>query len=199
MERLQRRAVARLHEVDLALGWLFGYLERTGLAEQSVVVLLSDHGDQFRRGQQPLLCESRTHVPLMIRAPAIPHERIAAPVSAGIDILPTVLYLVDEGEPVADIQGRLMPPFGPERESVISESIYEGVYQAAVRTRDFVLHVRGRYDSKTKKVLTGAGFERQLFVRTDEARCCDVKREHPEVASRLLQQLLEHLEGHREP
>ena len=198
VQSLQRRCLARLHEVDLSLGSLFGYLERTGLAQESVVLLLADHGDAFRRGRQPLLCDSRTHVAFLMGGGAVPQGRITAPISAAIDVLPTILHLVDRSVPSSEIQGRLLPPFGPEREWVISESAYEGRYQAAVRTREFVFHFTCPYDRTTRRVQLAQASMPRLFERAAEAQCLDVSARSPEVAAHLLDVLMQHLDGHRE-
>jgi arylsulfatase A-like enzyme len=191
---LRRRYAARIHELDVSLGHLFGYLERTGLSEESLVILLADHGDQFRRGRQPLLCDSRTHVPLLLRGPSVPQGRVAVAAAAGIDILPTILRLVDQQEPALPRDGRPLPPFGPEREWVVSESVYEGVYQAAVRTREFVWHVSCPYDRDAKRVrLDHPQAVSQLFERANEEACRDVAAEHPDEVSRLQRALAEHL------
>ena len=197
-QSLRRRCLARLHEVDLSLGALFGYLERTGLAQESLVLLLADHGDAFRRGRQPLLCDSRTHVAFLLGGGAVPQGRIAAPVSAAIDVLPTILHLVDRRAPSPDVQGRLLPPFGPEREWVITESAYEGRYQAAVRTREFVFHFACPYDRATARVLLAQAAAPRLFERAAEEQGIDVSQRLPEVAAHLLRVLMDHLEGHRE-
>ena len=198
VQSLRRRCLARLHEVDLSLGSLFGYLERTGLAQDSLVMLLADHGDAFRRGHQPLLCDSRTHVAFLMGGGAVPQGRITAPVSAAIDVLPTILHLVDQSAPPSGIQGRFLPPFGPEREWVVSESAYEGFYQAAVRTREFVFHFICPYDRATTRVLLAQASTPRLFERAVEEQCVDVSARFPEVAAQLLQALMDHLDGHRE-
>lgn len=198
LRRLRLRALSRLHEVDICLGWLFSYLERTGLASDSLVLLMSDHGDKFGCSRQPLLCDCRTHVPLLLRTPHSRGGKVDAPVAAGTDILPTILHLIDKSEATLDIQGRVLPPFGPERDLVVTESAYEGIYKAAVRTREFVLHVKGRYDPLTKKVITRDGFEQELFARKEEKSCEDVKNKHPEIASQMYQALMEHLMEHKE-
>jgi len=195
---IMSRALARLHEIDLALSWLFSYLEKTDLANESIVLLMSDHGDMFRRGHQPLLCDSRTHVPLYIRATSIYNAMIDAPVAAGIDILPTILHLVDRSDPMGAISGKVLPPFGPERDAVISESAYEGLYQAAVRSREFVLHAKTRYNSTKGKVNLQSDFDLQLFERKNEKSCRDVKLANKDETNRLFEILREHLTGYVE-
>lgn len=196
LRRLRQRALARLREVDISLGWLFGYLEQSGAAQESLVILLGDHGSKFGGNHQPLLCDNRTHVALLLRVPGQRGTHVLALVNACTDVLPTIAHLVGAG--TTERQGRVLPPFGPEREFIISESAYEGVYQAAVRTREFVLHARSKYDPHTKKVNNRNGLGKYLFLRQEETACKDVQERYPEMAERLYQALLEHLDGHRE-
>lgn len=62
-----------LAALDAELGWLFDQLEDSGDLENTILIVTSDHGEQF--GEQGLLMHARTthrsstHVPLLIVAP----------------------------------------------------------------------------------------------------------------------------------
>lgn len=64
---------AMLAEMDAALGRLFGELERRGILDNTVVIVASDHGEQF--GEHELMGHGNSlylpllHVPLIIRYP----------------------------------------------------------------------------------------------------------------------------------
>ena len=82
---------------DRMLGELFEGLERAGVLEGAIVVLTSDHGEEFQEHGQWLhgngLYEETLRVPLIVRAPgALPGRRIARPVSL-LDVAPTLLDL----------------------------------------------------------------------------------------------------------
>ncbi len=99
--------------VDAQIGVLRQELERRGLWESTVVVLLSDHGEGL--GEDPRLPENHglyvynplVHVPLAVRIPGVPPRRIDAAVSL-LDIHPTLLILMG-GQPDAGDGVSLVP------------------------------------------------------------------------------------------
>jgi arylsulfatase A-like enzyme len=99
--------------VDSWLGKLVNELKERGLYDRTVIVLTSDHGDEFfehgEKGHQHSLYEELLHVPLIIRIPGLAEgKRIAERVEL-IDIMPTLLELT--GAPAAPgMQGRSLLP-----------------------------------------------------------------------------------------
>lgn len=81
---------------DRAVGELIGALRARGLLERTVVVLLSDHGEEF--GEHGGLLHGRTvyeevlRVPLLLRAPGVAPSVIDAPVDL-CDVAPTLRAL----------------------------------------------------------------------------------------------------------
>ena len=99
---------------DRLLGEFLAALDATPEGDPTIVVLLSDHGEQF--GEHGLryhgnsLYDVLLHVPLMIRAPGLVASgaRIDQPVGL-IDVMPTVLEMLEIAPP-AMIQGRSLVP-----------------------------------------------------------------------------------------
>ena len=86
--------------VDKYAGQILERLEALGLADDTVVVSSSDHGEMM--GEHRLLAkampyEAAARVPLILRAPGVAPQRVAAPVSQ-VDLVPTLLELL--GQPV---------------------------------------------------------------------------------------------------
>lgn len=112
-KRARYRAVARI--VDRELGRLKTELEARGLWHETVVILLSDHGEGL--GEDARLPDTHgrfvynplVHVPLAIRVPGLPPARIDAPVSL-IDVAPTVLALLGHA-PLPGMHGRSLLPW----------------------------------------------------------------------------------------
>ena len=95
--------------VDRELEQLVGWLEASGLAERTILVVLSDHGEGFyehgARGHAILPYETVLRVPLIVHGPGIPRgRRIRAPIHH-LDLMPTVLDLLGVDAP-APHQGR---------------------------------------------------------------------------------------------
>jgi arylsulfatase A-like enzyme len=84
---------------DLAFGELVQYLRDTGRYERTLLVLLSDHGEEFMEHERVVHCErpfdTLIRTPLILRAPQGPHgRRVAVPVG-NLDVLPTLLAYLD--------------------------------------------------------------------------------------------------------
>jgi arylsulfatase A-like enzyme len=98
---------------DDELAGLFAALERLGLADRTIVVVTSDHGEEFLEhglvSHGAHLYEESVGVPLVLRGPGIPAgRRIAAPVGHA-DLMPTLLELL--GLPVpGGLSGRSVRP-----------------------------------------------------------------------------------------
>ena len=105
--------LASVSFADAMLGRLLDALDASGRADETVVVLFSDHGYHLgEKGQwrKYTLWEDSTHVPLIIVAPgqATPGSRSAAPVST-LDIYPTLTELAGL-DPPGHLQGHSLVP-----------------------------------------------------------------------------------------
>ena len=89
---------------DSQLGRLLEALRSVGHEENTIVVVLSDHGeglgDHGESAHGLLLYESTLHVPLVFAGPGVPAGRVVAARVGTIDVLPTVMALV--GHPAVD-------------------------------------------------------------------------------------------------
>ena len=97
-----------IREADALLGEFLEALEAAGRADDTVVVVVSDHGESF--GEHGVLShgygfeQEQMHVPVLFRGPGIPEgARIETPVSL-VDVAPTVLDLAG-AEPLPHGQG----------------------------------------------------------------------------------------------
>jgi arylsulfatase A-like enzyme len=127
----------RLHELDRLLSALFLFVEKH-MNEESLVVLTADHGTPWsplrarRPADEPYLVDQRTRVELRMRGAGVPARRFDGLCSPNIDLMPTLLKRLGLEFP-GDLDGRdlLAPDYA--RRAAISESIYGGVYELAVR------------------------------------------------------------------
>jgi len=108
--------------VDSQIGRLLEGLERLGLSEDTLVVLTSDHGEEFfehgHKTHRTHLYRESVHVPLLLRFPGrLPAGmRVRGPVSI-VDILPTVCSLLDVPAPAGLSGSDLAPILRAEREN----------------------------------------------------------------------------------
>jgi len=93
---------------DAALGEIVATLEALGERERTVIVVTSDHGEEFgehgRHYHGHQLYEESLRVPLLIHVPGAPSVRVAGPVST-IDVAPTVGNLAGLA-PLSGVSGR---------------------------------------------------------------------------------------------
>ena len=114
--------------VDKYAGRILDRLDELGLAEDTIVVYTTDHGDMM--GEHRLLgkttqYEGSMHVPLIIRVPGLAPRRIVTPTSL-VDLVPTLLALLDVAAPLR-LQGTDRRPLlergdiAPEEAQVVVE------------------------------------------------------------------------------
>jgi choline-sulfatase len=96
IERSRRAYFANLSYIDEKIGEILQVLENGGMADDTIVLFVSDHGDML--GERGLwfkmsFFEGSARVPLMISSPSMPAGRIDTPVST-LDVVPTLADLV---------------------------------------------------------------------------------------------------------
>ena len=120
---------------DFELGRLFGYLETSGLRETSYIIITSDHGEMFERGERghwtPLIYESLLHIPLLISRPGQTKREDIYTNTSSVDILPTLTHLV--GQPVPGwVEGAVLPGLGgvddPSRSIYVTDAKQNPVF-----------------------------------------------------------------------
>ena len=110
---------------DTQFAHVIEFLQSSGLLNKSIVVLTSDHGELFERGEIGhltfLLSSPVVQVPLLISLPGQSERRDIHSFTSGVDILPTVAHLVGAETPAWN-EGRPLPGLGGEEDP--NRSIY---------------------------------------------------------------------------
>jgi len=193
---------AGVHQLDRQLAPLFAYLEREGLYQDTLVVVTSDHGEEFLEhgGVQHGLAqyEESVRVPLLVRAPGYPSGLALDGAVSLVDVLPTCLELLGTAVPSAldgvSLRARLLgaePPREPralyyEADCAVPDLEESAVLQPgstrAIRVGAFKLH--HELDS---------GETRLYDLARDPGETVDVRGQRPELADALLGDLLRFL------
>ncbi len=142
LQWMYRSYYAGISMVDHEMGQILDELERSGKAENTIIVFATDHGDQL--GEHGLegknvLFEASVHTPLLVR---FPNRVVAGRYSqlvAAVDLLPTLLELC--GLPASDhVQGQSFAPLiagdaghYAAREAVYCENIIPEVFAPPAR------------------------------------------------------------------
>ncbi len=93
---------AMVTQLDANVGRMLAKLDELGIADETVVVFTSDHGDlQGSHGltNKGLAWEESSHVPQVMRVPGAPAGSAVDGPVAGIDFFPTLLSLVGADTP----------------------------------------------------------------------------------------------------
>lgn len=173
---------------DGYVGAVLDELARSGFADDTAVVFLSDHGESFLE-HPPInrhsygLYEEELHVPLILRVPGVGARRVPTPVRS-VDLLPTLCELYGVADPAAELrEGASLAPFLLGRTRDVPAQLAE------IRLKDgFHANalVRGRY--KLYEDVSNARF--QLFdLETDSREQHDLGDADPALLGGLQAEL----------
>lgn len=182
----------RLHELDRLLGGVFDFIDRE-LGEETIVVLTADHGTPWeklrnsRPSDEPYLVDQRTRISFRMRGPGVPakiNEDICSP---NIDLMPTILSRLGLSY-ASDVDGFDLLNIENKRDWVISESLYDGMYEVAVRDGKHIYIEK--YPMSDKPIrLTGPAFYRKLFHAGECNYGLSIDENHSIYASIVLSHL----------
>lgn len=110
---------------DAEFARVLEYLQTSGLMDNSIVILTSDHGELFERGEIGhntfVFADPVVHVPLLISLPRQAERKDIHAFTSSVDLLPTIASLVGAETP-AWHEGHLLPGLGGEDDP--NRSIY---------------------------------------------------------------------------
>lgn len=97
LEFIRSQYMGKLSMVDHWLGNFMDTLDRLSVWEDTVVILTSDHGHDLGQrkafGKQFPHWDSHANIPLLIRHPSFPKQRVTAAMTSTVDIYATILEL----------------------------------------------------------------------------------------------------------
>jgi arylsulfatase A-like enzyme len=192
LDAADRRHLVQLYEagvrqMDDGIARLLADLERAGLREQSLLVVTSDHGEEFLEHGDVLhgrtQYEEMLRVPLLFNGPGLPAgRRVVEPVSL-VDVVPTVLAQLGVPAP-SELDGRdLAPLWRGEAPPQLRDRTLLGEADHSGEAPNLTASARhGRF----KLVLDRASGEARLFdLQADPAESRDTSSQHPEQVARL--------------
>jgi arylsulfatase A-like enzyme len=102
--------------VDEEFNRLFEALSHSGLLDNTWLVLTSDHGEMFERGEigheMRYLHQPLVRIPLLVFQPGQTDRRDVYTPTSAVDLLPTLLWVA--GKQIPDwCEGQILPPFNP--------------------------------------------------------------------------------------
>lgn len=173
-----------IKQCDDHLGHLLDHLERSGLAESTMVVLTSDHGDYLGDhwlGEKALFHDESVRIPLIIMDPSPEADGTRGTVCdelvEAIDLAPTFVERAGGEPPSHILEGRSLMPFirgekpGEWRDYAISEYDYSVTPmrgKLGLSSRDARLFMVA--DRRWKFMHAEGGFRPMLFDRREDPR-----------------------------
>lgn len=191
--------------LDRNIGRVLDALDKLGLAENTLVIYLGDHGyclGHHGRFEKHSLWEEAIRAPLLVRGPAVSAGQSTAALVSLHDIVPTILEATGHQVVPKSVQAKSLVPVlrgksKTRRDAVFVE--YSENEEALVRTERWALMYgsgkRERQDGyATGKPLPGRTVK--LFdMERDPGQLTDLagRPEHAATVRQLLQRLVEHL------
>ena len=174
----QREALIALYDgairyADDQMGRLFARLEREGIAEETIVCIVSDHGEEFgehgRIGHGHGLYETLLHVPWILHVPGRPAAVLDVPTSL-VDLYPTLLGAagIGSGERTEGVDRLTWPD---EERAILAEHLEPASYRQSWRKGAFKSHhtlrpLREESEPEADEALPAGGrWEARLVVR----------------------------------
>lgn len=113
---------------DEKIGEFLSYLRDTGVYDQSLIIITSDHGEEFKEHggflHWQLHYRPELHVPLIVHVPGYPKKQVRiSELARSIDLLPTIIEIA--GLPVhQQAQGRSLQPLIKREENFLNHSLW---------------------------------------------------------------------------
>lgn len=192
LDFLRQLYMAEIHQLDRLVGELVAELERLDLLDETLIVLTSDHGEEFQ--EHGGLLHGRTQfqellaVPLILRGPGLPAGRVVAEPVALVDLYPTVLAALGFAPPGAldglDLaplwRGATLPPrvlFGEaDHNNFVEQKPVIDIKRSARLGRD-KLHLDRSSDRVQLFALDGDPFEQADRAAADPERAAFLRQE----------------------
>ncbi|HPO13665.1 MAG TPA: sulfatase [Candidatus Hydrogenedentes bacterium] len=186
---------AEIRYCDEGIGQLLRTVEALGLRENTVIILLSDHGEMmYRHGiffDHHGLYDGNLRVPFLVRHPEYAPRRLPM-MTAQVDVAPTIAEICGITVP-QEMEGKsLVPWLRGDRQDAVRESIVcqECTWQMkwALRTPEYKFILARQPD------VYGTPLRELYDLRSDPRELVNMVERCPEIARTMEQQLEEWIE-----
>lgn len=173
-----------INYLDHCLGLFFERLKRLGIYDDSMVILVGDHGESFgehfflEHGNH--LYENEVHIPLIIKYPGPAKPSRVKDYAETVDILPTVLRQLDIRIPEG-VEGRALEDGASQPAPALSE-LYVFRDRVIMYGRRFDRVLRAVYLGKYKYIWSSNGEDELYDLTQDPGETRNLIKELPDVA-----------------
>ncbi len=186
---------SKIKDGDARFGEFWSELKKMGLDRNTVVVILSDHGEEFYEhggiDHGHTLYDELVHVPLVFKVPGMKGGMKITDQVTSLDVAPTlfdILGIKPDQAYQSQMRGASLLPFMQGKETSPQDIFMETDY------RDFT-HKRGiRTADGWKYILTMQTNKAELYnIKADPGELRNVANDYPEIASALDKRLRDHI------
>jgi hypothetical protein len=137
------RQKERLKDLDIQIGQLLNFIETKNLKQHTMFILTSDHGpNHLSKNKEPMMSKMRLNIPLLIYNPNTSGTTKNKNYICQTDILKLIKnYLINN----TDQQNKIINSI--QDENVISESIFNEIYQASIRNKNHIYYFSCEFNS----------------------------------------------------
>ncbi|MBV9397665.1 MAG: sulfatase-like hydrolase/transferase [Bryobacterales bacterium] len=172
--------------LDSELGSLLSGLKARGLYDDALIIITSDHGENFGDrnllGHWISLYQDEVSVPLIVKYPHQSQGKVVESMVSQIDIAPTVLEAANVPAPATFAGKSLIQPVDPER-LLYSEAFFPRAPYS--QSKLYPKSQRAVYQGFKKLIDLGIG-KRELYdLAMDPSERRDVYRDNQELAARF--------------
>lgn len=204
-EQFQRALAAEIATISLiddAVGEVIAAFDRRGVADETVIVFTSDHGDMF--GDHGLILKAGMHyeaclgTPLVVAGPGV-RAGTTASLASTIDIPSTVCSLAGV-EPFWGMQGHDLSPILADPTSTVRDSVLveeDQIFDIAELGQPLRMRTLVTDDGRiTRYGGTTSGELFDLRSDPDERRNIDAKPEGEKMRAEMIERLADSMSGH---
>ena len=182
---------------DEKVGEFLLYLQASGLMDQSLIIITSDHGEEFMEhgyiSHFQLYDRPNLHVPLIMRIPNYPRKEIKIKeLVQSVDLLPTILDIA-ELPAHSKAQGRSLLPVIKRHKNFLHHSLWytRRLFKKSRATISLAENIKkwSIISEDYQMIYDSVPHSWQLFnLKADPFAKHDVAENHPDISQELLSQ-----------
>jgi phosphoglycerol transferase MdoB-like AlkP superfamily enzyme len=158
VKNIIKRQKERIKSLDLVLGQLFSYIEKTDIKKNTIVIFTADHGpNHFGKSKQPMMNRPRLNVPLKIYDFNNIGKKKINDYVCQTDIFPLIKNFLNK-----ENAKNVIPPYGQNILPVISESIFNDKYKVSIRTKNHTFYYTCKFDPENFNIMINEVFDNRI-------------------------------------